>query len=183
MLRILAILLCFSLSACLVGPDYKEPKKSIADHWIKNDPTIKEAPIRNANWWQVFNDSRLSFLINQGYQNNLTIQSAAANVLQARAQLAQAVGELYPQQQALIGNLNYNRIGGSSLQGLVPTNFYTDVLGLTATWEIDFWGKYRRTIRSNDATFLATFVAYDNALVSLTSDIALPILTFEPLKN
>lgn len=156
----------------MVGPDYKEPPKSVAEHWLKNDPTIKEAPIRNANWWQVFNDPTLTCLILLGYKNNLTIQSAAANVLQARAQLAQSVGELYPQQQALIGNLTYNRIGGSSLQGVLPSNFWTAALGATATWEIDFWGKYRRAIRANDANFLASFAAYDNALVSLTSDIA-----------
>jgi NodT family efflux transporter outer membrane factor (OMF) lipoprotein len=156
----------------MVGPDYKEPRKSVAEHWIKNDRTIKETPIRNANWWKVFDDPTLTSLINQGYQNNLTIMSAAANVLQARAQLAQSVGELYPQKQALIGDLTYNRIGGSQLQGLLPSNFWTDSLGLTASWEIDFWGKYRRAIRSNDASFLASYAAYDNALVSLTSDIA-----------
>ena len=172
MLRISTILLVFLLSGCMVGPNYKEPPKQIAEHWLKNDPTIKEAPIQNANWWQVFHDPSLSFLIDQGYQNNLSLKAAAASVLQARAQLAQSVGELYPQQQALFGNLNYNRIGGSSLQHILPSSFYTDLFGVTASWELDFWGKYRRAIRSNDATFLASFAAYDNALVSLTSDIA-----------
>ncbi|CDZ78214.1 Outer membrane protein OprM precursor [Legionella massiliensis] len=156
----------------MVGPDYKEPKKNVAEHWLKNDPTIKQAPVRNANWWKVFHDPTLTSLIQQGYQNNLTIQIAAANVLQARAQLAQSVGELYPQKQVLLGDLTYNRIGGGSLQGLLPSNFYTDTLGGSASWELDFWGKYRRAIRANDATFLASFAGYDNALVSLTSDIA-----------
>lgn len=173
MLRILAIILCLFLSACfMVGPSYKEPKKEIAEHWIKNDSTVKEAPIQNANWWKVFHDPTLTSLINQGYQNNLSLQIAAVHVLQTRAQLAQVVGELYPQQQAMIGNIEYNRIGGSSLQSLLPSNFYTALIGFTASWEIDFWGKYRRAILSNDASFLASFVAYDNALVTLTSDIA-----------
>lgn len=156
----------------MVGPNYKEPQKKITDHWLNKGTTVKEAPIQDANWWRFFHDPTLTSLIDQGYQNNLSLQSAGVRVLQARAQLAQAVGELFPQQQALMGNLNYNRIGGSSLQDVLPNNFYTTLLGVTATWEIDFWGKYRRAILANDAAFLSAYAAYDNALVSLTADIA-----------
>jgi NodT family efflux transporter outer membrane factor (OMF) lipoprotein len=160
------------LTACLVGPNFKEPQKRVATQWLKNSPAIKDSRIENANWWNVFKDPTLTCLIQIGYENNYSLQIAAARVLQTRAQLAQSVGELYPQQQALMGNLTYNRIGGSSLQGLVPSNFWTAMLGASSSWELDFWGKYRRAIRSNDASFLASFAAYDNALVTLTSDIA-----------
>lgn len=173
MLKQLTIASYLCLSACmLVGPNYQEPQKQIAAHWLKQDPTIKSAPIQNASWWKIFHDPTLTALIQQGYQHNLTLQSAGARVLQTRAQLAQSVGELYPQQQALAGNFSYQRIGGGSLQDVLPTSFDTALLGLSANWEIDFWGKYRRAIRSNDASFLASFSAYDQALVSLTSDIA-----------
>lgn len=166
-------LLCLCLSACMmVGPDYKEPQKRFAEHWLAKSRAIKTAPIQNKNWWKVFHDPTLTALIYQGYRTNYTIQSAGARVLQARAQLAQSVGQLYPQQQALMGNYTYNRIGGTSLQDVLPQSFLTSVLGFSATWEIDFWGKYRRAILANDAAFLASFAAYDNALVSLTSDIA-----------
>lgn len=157
----------------MVGPHYKEPPKKVAPHWLKKgSKEIKEKQIHDADWWNVFHDPKLTFLVNYGYQNNLSLQSAGVHVLQARAQLAQAVGNLYPQQQAAMGNITYNRIGGGSLQTLLPSNFYTALLGFTANWEIDFWGKYRRAILANDAAFLASFAAYDNALVTLTSDIA-----------
>ena len=173
MLKNLLVIPCLLLSACvMVGPDYKEPKKSVAQHWLKKDSSVKESPIHDAKWWEVFHDSNLTALINQGYHNNLSVQSAGVRVLQARAQLAQAVGELYPQQQALTGNYNYNRIGGSSLQTVLPPTFLTALMGFTANWEIDFWGKYRRAIQSQDATFLASFAAYDNTLITLTADIA-----------
>lgn len=155
----------------MVGPNYKEPQKKVATHWTKNKQ-VKETTSHNANWWKVFNDPNLTALIENGYHNNLSLQSAAVRVLQARAQLAQSVGELYPQQQALMGNVTYQRIGGGSLQTVLPSNFYTALLGVTASWELDFWGKYRRAILSNDANFLASFAAYDNALVTLTADIA-----------
>lgn len=164
---------CLLLSACMmVGPNYKEPKKQVAEHWPKKNASVKETPFLTANWWKVFRDPALTSVIHQGYQNNLSLQSAGVRVLQARAQLAQSVGELYPQQQALMGNYTYNRIGGGSLQGLLPQSFDTALMGFSANWEIDFWGKYRRAIQSNDASFLASAAAYDNALVTLTADIA-----------
>lgn len=156
----------------MVGPNYKEPPQIVAEHWKKTDKSVKESKIQNANWWRAFHDPTLNHLIQVGYLNNLTLQATAAHVLQARAQLAQAVGELYPQQQALNGNTLYNRIGGQSLQFLLPSEFLTATLGANASWEIDFWGKYRRAIMADDATFLASYAAYDNSLVTLSADIA-----------
>ena len=160
------------LSACMVGPDYKEPKSKIDKHWAIKNKAVKEASAHTAMWWEVFHDKNLTALICEGYHQNLLLQSTGIRVLQARAQLAQSVGTLYPQQQALIGNHAYNRIGGGSLQSILPPTFDTALLGFSANWEIDFWGKYRRAIQSNDATFLASLAAYDNALVTLTADIA-----------
>lgn len=172
MLKILTLCLSFLLGSCMVGPDYKEPKKDIEQHWLQTNPKASKLPSDNANWWNVFKDPTLTSLINQGYNNNLTLQIAGVRVLQARAQLAQSVGELYPQQQAFNGNYSYYRLGGSQLQSLLPPDFLTASLGASATWELDFWGKYRRAILSNNALFLASLAAYDQALVSLTADIA-----------
>lgn len=143
MYKILTILGVLFLTACMVGPNYHEPPKSIAKHWSDKGTHVTEQQVRNANWWQVFHDPILTSLIHQGYQNNLSLQSAAVKVLQTRAQLAQAVGNLYPQQQALTGNLTYYRIGGSYLQNVVPSSFEAAMGGGTASWELDFWGKYR----------------------------------------
>ncbi len=156
----------------MVGPDYKEPPKPVAQHWKKNNASVSEKPFKNPKWWESFHDPTLTQLIYQGYASNISLQSTGVKVLQARAQLAQSVGELYPQQQAIIGNYTYQRIGGGSLQSLLPNEIQTALLGFTANWEIDFWGKYRRAILSNNATFLASIAAYDNALITLTSDIA-----------
>ncbi|WP_058522804.1 efflux transporter outer membrane subunit [Legionella birminghamensis] len=172
MFKFCCIPLCLLLNSCMVGPNYKEPPKPVAGHWIENSPAVKAAPSQTANWWNVFNDPVLTQLIHRGYQNNLSLQIAGVRVLQARAQLAQSVGELYPQQQAMVGDYTYYRIGGSELQTVLPSSFETASLGFTASWELDFWGKYRRAIQSNDAVFLASLAAYDNALVTLTADIA-----------
>ncbi len=173
MLKIFNLVICLILSSCMmVGPNYKEPKKPVATHWAKKNKSIKETSFNNTKWWHVFRDPVLTSLIDQGYHHNLSVQSAGVHVLQARAQLAQSVGQLYPQQQVMTGNFTYNRIGGTSLQQVLPPTFDTALLGFSANWEIDFWGKYRRAIQANDAAFLSSLAAYDNALVTLTSDIA-----------
>lgn len=162
----------------MVGPDYQEPKTKVMEKWLDNTSVRRESRCQNQLWWQNFHDPILTKLIDEGYPNNLSLQALGARVLQARATLAQSVGELYPQQQAVIGNILYNRIGGTSLQTILPQHFTTATLGLTASWELDFWGKYRRAILSNDALFLASIAAYDNALVSLTADIANTYIKF-----
>lgn len=166
----------------MVGPNYKEPKKQVAAHWAKKNATVKETAFKDTKWWNEFHDPVLTSIINQGYHNNLSLQSAGVKVLQARAQLAQSVGNLYPQQQQMVGNYTYNRIGGSSFQQILPSTFDTALLGFSANWELDFWGKYRRAVQANDAAFLESLAAYDNALVTLTADVAttyIKIRTYE----
>lgn len=182
MLKTFLLTLCLLLSACMVGPDYQEPQKQVAAHWAKKNPSVKEAPFKDTKWWQEFHDPVLTSIIYQGYRNNLSVQSAGVKVLQARAQLAQAVGNLYPQQQTIVGNYTYTRIGGTSFQQILPPSFDTALLGFSANWELDFWGKYRRAIQANDAAFLESLAAYDNALVTLNSDVAttyIKIRTYE----
>jgi NodT family efflux transporter outer membrane factor (OMF) lipoprotein len=165
------------LTACInVGPDFKSPKLKVSKKWMhsskQKNARVRQARVRNANWWKTFHDKTLDKLIEQGYRDNLSLQTIGVRVLFSRAQLAQSVGQLYPQQQAGTGDYTYTRIGGSSLQQLLPPSFDSASLGFNANWEIDFWGKYRRAIESNNASFLASIATYDNALVSLTADIA-----------
>ena len=187
MLRKFTIIIpCLLLSACMVGPDYKEPPQNIAQNWLQTskNSSVKQTPIHDAAWWNSFHDQTLTDLIHQGYLNNLTLQMAGARVLETRALLAQSVGQLYPQQQGASASYTYQKIGGGELQNLLPSDFQSAQVGLSATWELDFWGKYRRAIQSKDASFLASFAAYDNALITLTSDVAtsyINLRTYETL--
>lgn len=161
-----------TLTACMVGPDYQAPKVPIVKHWPKKNKTIIEKRPQNPAWWNLFHDANLTALIRQGYHGNLSLQKAGVHVLQSRAQLARTVGSLYPQQQNMNGNYQYYRIGGNYLQDVLPPTFSATTLGFLATWEIDFWGKYRRAVLSQDSTFLSSIAAYDSSLVTLTADIA-----------
>lgn len=173
----LATLTLLLLSGCMVGPDYKKPNTNVDAKWnTNNSASIKTTQTKdaaqNATWWKSFNDPVLNHLIEVGYKNNLTLQSTGAKVLQARAQLAQSVGELYPQQQGISSNYSYNKPGANSTYAnVLPSSYDAVSANVQASWELDFWGMYRRAIQANDANFLASLAAYDNALVSLTAEI------------
>jgi len=171
-------------SGCKVGPDFHRPASDVADHWIGEPPGSAPEPVDTANWWKLFHDATLDGLIDTAYHNNLSLQVAAARILQAQAQLNVSVGELFPQQQALAGQVQHERQSQATLlvPGLNP-DLDTSQLGISATWELDFWGKYRRGVESDRAAMLASVAAYDNGLVSLTAGVASTYLNIRVLQQ
>lgn len=165
------------LSGCInVGPDYKAPSVLIGDRWLEAGSHQVSARAVDQRWWTLFRDPVLNRLIETAYQQNLTLQAAGLRVLQARAQLGIAVGEFYPQTQQGFGSLTYNRQSARApfQQGVSSSllSYWQNQIGLQAAWELDFWGKFRRAIQSADASLLASLAQYDDALVSLTGDVA-----------
>jgi NodT family efflux transporter outer membrane factor (OMF) lipoprotein len=162
---------------CTVGPNFLRPKVKVAPTWMEaGDERVKNEPANYRNWWHAFNDQILDRLIDRAYRENLSVRIAGVRVLEARAQLGIAAGRLYPQTQQAFGFLQYNRTSEHApLANLEPRSlleFRQSEIGLLASWEIDFWGKFRRAIESADAGLLAAVANYDNALVILTADVA-----------
>lgn len=171
----------------MVGPNFRRPEASVSENWLEaGDARVKSEPADYREWWKTLNDPILDRLVDRAYRENLTLRIAGVRVLEARAQLGIAVGQFYPQSQQALGSLQYNRISerspqaisqqssGSSSQPSASSLFeyWQDQIGLSATWELDFWGKFRRAIESANAGWLATVANYDSALVSLTADVA-----------
>jgi NodT family efflux transporter outer membrane factor (OMF) lipoprotein len=178
------------LSGCMVGPDFTRPRVKVSQTWLdEGDQRVKTETIPYRNWWQVFNDPVLDRLIDRAYKENLSLRIAGVRVLETRAQLGIAVGELFPQTQHASGSLQYIRPSQHSSQSSLPGSagstsikFWQSQIGLGANWEIDFWGKFRRAIEAGNASWLASIANYDNALVSLTASVAnsyILIRTFE----
>jgi NodT family efflux transporter outer membrane factor (OMF) lipoprotein len=168
------------LNACaMVGPDFTPPKADVAPEWVEaKDSRIQKETPDYRNWWRVFGDPVLEGLVQTAYEQNLPLRIAGVRVLEARALLGVVVGDFYPQTQTGSGALLYNRISGNSIDlwevegydgGL---GYWQGNLGLGASWELDFWGKFRRAIQSADANVLGSIAAYDDVLVSLTADVA-----------
>jgi NodT family efflux transporter outer membrane factor (OMF) lipoprotein len=179
------------LGGCaMVGPDYiKPPPAPEQKAWIEQkDPKIKAEPTDLSNWWEVFDDPVLNSLVEQAYQQNLPLRIAGLRILEARAQLGIAYGNLYPQQQQGSGEATYNKISRNrlNLPPDVRSNIDNDIniyaLGFDAVWELDFWGKFRRNVESGLGALEASIASYDDVLVSLTAEVArtyVAIRTFE----
>ena len=103
----------------------------------------------------------------------LSLRIAGLRVLEARAQLGIAIGNQYPQLQRARGGVTYITASESTANTLGgDLSFWEYDLGVDVSWELDFWGRFRRGIESADANLLASIAGYDEALVLLTSQVA-----------
>ncbi len=162
-----ALLSALIVSGCVqLGPDYQEPAVVVETDWLEIDKQYfsTESPV-GPRWWETtFNDSELNWLVNSALQQNLTLRSAGLRVLQAQQQLAIAIGNQYPQQQAIDGQVSRQKSTG------ITFNEYS--LGFNLSWEADIWGRFSRQVESSAAQLDASVASYDGALVSLVSQVA-----------
>jgi len=168
------LVIIFLLCGCAVGPDFTRPAVNISQTWLDaNDQRVRTEPAEYRNWWRAFNDPVLDQLIDRAYRENLPLRIAGVRVLEARAQLGIAIGGLFPQTQQAFGFYQYNRTSEHAPNFVSPLLRYQQAeIGVMASWELDFWGKFRRGVESTDANLLATLADYDSVLVSLTADVA-----------
>jgi NodT family efflux transporter outer membrane factor (OMF) lipoprotein len=188
---LLALAGCTSLSEYVhngfkVGPNYKRPPAPVAEHWIDdNDKRVRSEEGDDSHWWTLFNDPVLKDLVRTAYQQNLTLREAGFRVLQSRAQLGIAVGELFPQTQVMNGD--YQRKGVSiavANRNATPQRWFSQWdYGFALGWELDFWGRIRRGIEAADDALDASVEQYDDALVTLIGDVASTYVTIRTLQQ
>ncbi len=197
-----AALMLIPFVGCKVGPNYTEPKARLANEWSEAaNQKLERGEDVVTHWWEVLNDPVLNNLVETAYKQNPSLHAAGVRVLEAQARRAVAFGLLFPQQQEVSGELSWNQVsenaGGPVLDGnraqnyaAVATNpygtlantvlgkpglhnqFHNWQVGFGASWEVDFWGRYRRGIEAADAQILATVASYDDVLVSLIAEVA-----------
>jgi len=173
----LALLLAatvLSVGCTTLGPDFDKPEVAEEDSWLEKDQEISSAAPEQTAWWKIFNDPVLDTLIETAYAQNLSLQIAGLRIFEARAQLGIAVGLQYPQSQTAGGSASAVGISENSpnFNRLTDDSFNNYQAGFDAAWELDFWGRYRRGIESADSNLSASVADYDNALVSLTAEVA-----------
>jgi len=160
------------LSACAVGPDYTRPTPlieaelptSFKENWKTAQPQDQHIP---SNWWTIFNDDHLNELIEQVATSNLTLAQADANYRSANALVAQDKAAYFP---LFTGDLSKKRNRNSTNSSATPTT--TNSIGINASWELDLWGKIRRTVEAQENTALASFANVQATLLSLQSQLA-----------
>jgi outer membrane protein, multidrug efflux system len=164
------ITLSLLLAGCTVGPDYVRPpvEQPLS---FKSQPTSDEAPLIAPDWWQLYRDPELDQLIASAQASNQTLRQAVARVDQARALVRVAGSFFYPTisldprfiRESLSGNRDSTVTGRRELRGVTINDW---LIPLDLTYEIDVWGRIRRSIESARAQ--ATASAYDLGVVQLT---------------
>ena len=167
------------LSGCMVGPDFSTPSTRLESQWSLPQKTeftteVQASTDRLMNpvqWWSAFNDPTLTDLLQRAARQNLTLQSAAVRIFQARSQLGVTDATLLPT-VSLTGQAVAQRPTSLSIQPSNSSSISQYNTLVQANWEIDFWGKFRRGIESATATYMSTVAAYYAADVSLAADVA-----------
>ena len=160
------------LAGCMtVGPDFQQPEASVENQWFESLPSQTQPTAGSeAAWWKSFDDPVLTALEQRAYERNLSLQVAGLHIFEARAQLAISARNLFLQQGSL--SAGAARLDNSGIGPFPAEHIWTEHFRATASWELDFWGKYRRQIESDHARLRVSEAAYDNALVSLFADVA-----------
>jgi NodT family efflux transporter outer membrane factor (OMF) lipoprotein len=155
-----------------VGPNYCPPAAPVTPHWLDAaDARLHQQSQDLSHWWLVFNDPVLNRLIFCASQQNLTLREAGFRILEARAQLNIAKGNLFPQTQDAFGD--YRRVASSGAAAGAPAQFFSSWdYGFSLAWELDFWGRFRRAVIANEALLDASVFGYDQVLVTLLGDVA-----------
>jgi NodT family efflux transporter outer membrane factor (OMF) lipoprotein len=168
-----------------VGPEYRKPAAAVESQWIdfQRDERISEAPVDASAWWTVFNDRQLNALIATAARQNLTLRIAGTRILQAQAVRGIAVGSVFPQVQQSFGSYDRVQLSKNIANSPPVKNFDQWAAGFNLSWELDFWGRFRRGIESADAALDATIEGYDNVLVLLLADVAATYVQIRTLQQ
>ena len=179
--------LALALAGCSIGPDFITPKAKVESNYREaRDGVVNSKRETYQRWWTGFRDPTLNRLIDTAYQQNLTLLEAGTRVLQARAQLGVAVGDLYPQSQQATGSTIYMQPSGTDAVSNPDggqSQFWRGDFSGQLNWELDFWGKFRHGVESADGAYLASIASYDDVLVTLLGDVATTYIGIRTLES
>jgi outer membrane protein, multidrug efflux system len=161
------------LVGCTVGPNYKRPAVDTPSAYRgenPNSPIGSAESIGNEKWWEVFQDPVLQQLIRTALQQNYDGRIAAKRVLQAQAQLGITRANQFPMVGGGAQSFTERNPKISSAFPAYEAN--AGEINLSAIWNLDFWGKYRRQTEAARATLLATEWGRQAVLTSVVSSVA-----------
>jgi NodT family efflux transporter outer membrane factor (OMF) lipoprotein len=158
-----------------VGPDFERPRVPWLADWKGGSLAPLAAQSRGTTsaqiqvWWRNFNDPVLDQLITEAQTKNPTVRTAGMRIMEARAQLGIADSTRYPQVQQATGDV----LGvGEQRTGGPDTSTMAFSAAFNISWELDFWGKFKRSIEAADASYLASIAQYDDVQVLMAAQVA-----------
>lgn len=164
------LLLLMLLSACAAGPDYVKPPVEVptafkeSAGWKLAEPRDQEI---HDKWWEIYQDPLLNSLEEQVSISNQNLAQAEARYRQASALVQSARASYYPTVTGDVSTTRGNR-GGSVITGTGENHS----LSVSANWEIDLWGRVRRTVEANQANAQASAADLEATRLSTQAQLA-----------
>jgi len=158
-------------AGCTVGPNYKRPPVTAPDTFRGTPvgPPSAAPSIADARWSQLFQDQPLQTLITTALAENFDLRIAASRILQAQALYRVTRADQFP---TVNGEAQGQGQRGTVIAGQSLPTTGSAQLGVSLSWELDFWGKYRRASEAARAEILATEWGRRAVLTSLVSQVA-----------
>lgn len=147
------------LAGCMLGPNYKRPDEDLPAGAAAKDLSA----FTQQDWWTVFNDPVLDALEKEALTYNYDLKAAIARVDEARADVGTARADQLP---SLSGSASAGREGDNT------GSSQNSSAGVSMSFELDIWGKYRRLSEAAKARLLASQAARDTVRLTLTADVA-----------
>lgn len=163
--------LALMLAGCVVGPDYQKPNLLIPATWSKTGDRTTARPAELASWWSNLKDPQLDALITRAIAGNPSVEVARARVREARANVGQETGTLFP----TLGNTS--SVNRMKTAGTASTTGNGDVStlyrsGFDASWEIDLFGGKQRGVEAARYGLDAAEEELRNTMLVLIGDVA-----------
>ena len=191
-----ALLLAFLLTGCAVGPDYSREPAPVPTTYKELKGWKRATPsddLARGNWWAPFRDPRLDALLREVEISNQTVAAAAAAFEQSRAMITEAQSALFPTATASYGVTRTRTgalagtTGGSAVGVGLRTRYTTQYSApINGGWDLDVWGKVRRTIEADTSAAQASAADLDNAKLSAQAQLATAyfnLLAADSLRN
>ena len=177
------------MAACTVGPNYKRPAVSVPANYrgaaAADVPTASPVSpatpteaatkpptptsLADEKWWEVFQDKELQQLITTALKNNYDARIAASRILQAQAQLGIVRADQFP---TLGAGGNITSVRNPTIGPIPAYELTLGEVSATASWNVDFWGRYRRATEAARANLLANEWARKAVIASLVANVA-----------
>src|SRR5712671_4055384 len=174
-----AFLAASALTGCAVGPNYKRPPAPTVAGWELAEPWREGAPkdaISKGQWWTVFHDEDLDALETQALSANQTLKVSMARLEQARAIAAIQVSTLFPTLNTAPGAERQRLSGNRPTSGVVfklrPVTQNTYAVPFTVSYEVDLFGRRRRSIEAAEASYQANAADLENVRLLVTAQLA-----------
>jgi len=175
-LRLLPVA-CLALGGCVQGPDYVKPEVAVPGAYRPgNIPIESAALVDESEWWGQFQDPYLDGLVSEALANNRNLMIASARVDEFAAILAGTRSQGLPQ-------VGYALSAGGSHQSEAIIPSFVDPTSarfstiLSASWELDLWGRIRRETEAARANLLATEEARRGVTLTIISSVIASYIT------